>query len=206
MTIRPSLLTTLSEEKAELNYQTNSRESYKWLMQKIGTLRNPAVASARMTKETHRFVRPSDRQKFLMGGLYFFVYDPKGKAELPYYDTFPLVLVLERYPDGFLGLNLHYLPVKYRIAFLNKLMPLAVLDDSDEIKRMRVTYDILDASRRYKAFRPCVKKYLYGHFRSKLLTVQPNEWDVATMIPVHQFKKAKPSQVWHESIEQIRNN
>ena len=138
--------------------------------------------------------------------MYFFFYDPKTKAELPYYDTFPLVLVLERYPDGFLGLNLHYLPVKYRIAFLNKLMPLAVLDDSDEIKRMRVTYDILDASRRYKAFRPCVKKYLYGHFRSKLLTVQPNEWDVATMIPVHQFKKAKPSQVWHESIEQIRNN
>ena len=86
MTIKPSILTTLSEEKASLSYQTNSRESYKWLLRKIASLRNPTSASNLMTKETHRYVRPNDRQKFLMGGLYFFVYDPKGKAELPYYD------------------------------------------------------------------------------------------------------------------------
>ena len=206
MTIRPSLLTTLSEEKAELNYQTNSRESYKWLMQKIGTLRNPAVASARMTKETHRFVRPSDRQKFLMGGLYFFVYDPKGKAELPYYDRFPLVIPLKRTPDGFIGLNLHYLPLRYRINFLNKLLPLAIYNDEDEIKRLRVTYPILDASSKYKEFRPCIKQYLYSHVKSRILSIEHNEWDIATFLPIHQFKKAKPQEVWQDSVNEIRNS
>jgi hypothetical protein len=206
MTIRPSLLTTLSEEKAELNYQTNSRESYKWLMQKIGTLRNPAVASARMTKETHRFVRPSDRQKFLMGGLYFFVYDPKGKAELPYYDRFPLVIPLKRTPDGFIGLNLHYLPLRYRINFLKKLLPLAIYNDEDEIKRLRVTYPILDASSKYKEFRPCIKQYLYSHVKSRILSVEHNEWDIATFLPIHQFKKAKPQEVWQDSVNEIRNS
>ena len=37
--------------------------------------------------------------------LNMFFYDPKLKKKLPYYDTFPLVLPLENYSDGFLGLN-----------------------------------------------------------------------------------------------------
>jgi hypothetical protein len=206
MTIRPSILTTLSDQKAELNYQTNSRESYKWLMQKIGNLRNPTVSSALMTKEKHRYVRPSDRQKFLMGGLYFFVYDPKGKAELPYYDRFPLVIPLKRTPDGFIGLNLHYLPLRYRINFLKKLLPLAIYNDEDEIKRLRVTYPILDASSKYKEFRPCIKQYLYSHVKSRILSVEHNEWDIAVFLPIQQFKKAKPQEVWKESVNEIRNS
>lgn len=206
MTIKPSILTTLSEQKAELAYQTNSRESYKWLMRKIGTLRNPSVASAVMSKETHRFVRPSDRQKFLMGGLYFFVYDPKGKAELPYYDRFPLVIPLKRTPDGFIGLNLHYLPLRYRINFLQKLLPFAIYNDNDEIKRLRVTYPILDASSKFKEFRPCIKQYLYSHVKSRILSVEHNEWDIATFLPIHQFKKAKPQEVWQDSVNEIRNS
>jgi hypothetical protein len=206
MTIRPSILTTLSEQKAELSYQTNSRESYKWLMQKIGNLRNPTVSSALMTKEKHRYVRPSDRQKFLMGGLYFFVYDPKGKAELPYYDRFPLVIPLKRTPDGFIGLNLHYLPLRYRINFLKKLLPLAIYNDEDEIKRIRITYPILDASSKYKEFRPCIKQYLYSHVKSRILSVEHNEWDIAVFLPIQQFKKAKPQEVWKDSVNEIRNS
>jgi hypothetical protein len=196
-----SKLTQLTEQKTAAQLSTMSRESFNWLKRKIVELRNPSGITRDIIKEKDRYTR-----RFRVGMLYFFSYDPKTKADLPYYDTFPLVLILERYPDGFLGLNLHYLPIKYRIAFLSKLMPLAVLDDSDDIKRMRVTYDILNASRRYKEFRPCVKKYLYGHLKSRMLTIQPNEWDVASMLPVHHFKGAKPTQVWQESIEEIRNN
>jgi hypothetical protein len=105
MTIKPSILTSLSEQKASADYQTNSKESYKWLMTKIAELRNPGRLAIPMTKEKQRFTRPSDRQKFLMGGLYFFVYDPKTKNDLPYYDRFPLVIPLKRTPDGFIGLN-----------------------------------------------------------------------------------------------------
>ena len=39
------------------------------------------------------------------GRLNMFFYDPKFKKTLPYYDTFPLVLPLEKYTDGFLGIN-----------------------------------------------------------------------------------------------------
>ena len=41
------------------------------------------------------------------GRLNMFIYSPKHSKTLPYYDTFPLVLPIEKYPDGFLGINLH---------------------------------------------------------------------------------------------------
>jgi len=69
---------------------------------------------------------------------------------------------------------------------------------------MSVTYDILNASRRFKEFKPCFKKYLKNHVQSKILAVQPNEWDIAAFLPIQQFRKASTTQVWQESLEQIR--
>jgi hypothetical protein len=127
MTIKPSILTSLSGEKSAANLKTMGRESILWLTKKIAELRNPSRLAIPLTKEKSRYTSPFNRQKFLIGALYFFVYDPKGKHDLPYYDRFPLVMPLQRYDDGFLGLNLHYLPLKYRVAFMRKLMALAIL-------------------------------------------------------------------------------
>lgn len=196
-----SKLTTLTQQKTAAQLQSMTRESYKWLLKKIAELRNPSSIPAGIKRENWR-----NSNRLILGGLYCFYYDPKTKDDLPYYDRFPLVLVLERYNDGFLGLNLHYLPVKYRIAFLDKLMGYASYNDEDEVKRMRVTYDILNASRRFREFRPCIKRYLTTHIKSRILTIQPGEWDVAVMLPMHLFKKAKPQQVWQESVNEIRNS
>ena len=54
-----------------------------------------------------------------------FVYGPKHAKKLPYYDTFPLVLPLERYSDGFLGMNFHYLPIPLRMKLLDKIFDFA---------------------------------------------------------------------------------
>lgn len=206
MTIKPSKLTTLTEERIAAGHPTMSRDSLKWLMAKIATMRNSVQLAVPITKEKQRFTRPTDRQKFLMGGLYFFAYDPKGKKTLDYYDKFPLVLPLKRTTDGFIGLNLHYLPLRYRILFMKKLLSFAVYNEQDEIKRIRITYPILDASSKLKEFRPCLKHYLYDHVKSRILAVEPEEWDVALYLPVHQFKKQKPVTVWEESVQQIRTS
>lgn len=199
-----SILTTLSDEKIAAQHQTMSRDSLNWLMKRIQQLRNPAAMARPLTRETHRYTRPTDRQKFLMGGLYYFYYDPKTKNDLPYYDRFPLVMPLKRESDGFIGLNFHYLPLRYRINFMRKLMPLALYNEDDEIRRIRVTYPILNASSRFKEFRPCIKKYLYNHIKSRILSVEPQEWDIALHLPIHQFRKAPVKDVWQESVEQIK--
>jgi hypothetical protein len=192
-----SKLTTLAKQKTAAQLQTASRDSYRWLMKKIGELNNPTSIASVIARE--------DRgNRFINGGLYYFYYDPKGKSDLPYYDRFPLVLVLEIYNDGFLGLNLHYLPIRQRIGLLDNLMEYADLDKNKDILRMRVTYDILNASKRFKEFKPCLKKYLFGHVQSKILAVQPNEWDIAAFLPIQQFRKATTSEVWQDSLEQIR--
>ena len=43
------------------------------------------------------------------GGMFMYFYDPKTKATLPYYDKFPLTVIVGPAPGGFTGLNLHYL-------------------------------------------------------------------------------------------------
>lgn len=200
----PSILTTLSEEKIAAQLPLMSRDAVSWLRRKVQDLTNPVKLSQPITKERDRFTRTSDYRKFLMGGMYFFAYDPATKGELPYYDRFPLVIPLKREPDGFMGLNLHYLPMRYRIQLLKKMLPLA-LYDGDDIRRLRVTYDILAASSRYREFKPCIKRYLLPHIKSRIIKVESNEWDTALFLPVHQFKKAKAQRVWQDSVEQIRN-
>jgi hypothetical protein len=194
-----SKLTQLAREKTASQLQGMSKESYRWMMKKIGELSNPTgIASTIRAEAALR------GNHFYNGGLYFFYYDPKTKADLPYYDRFPLVLVLDIQKDGFMGLNLHYLPIRQRIALLDKLMDFAVTDRNNDIQRMHLSYDILNASKRYKEFKPCLKKYLFPHVQSKILAVQSNEWEIAAFLPIQQFRKSSTSNVWQESLEQIR--
>ena len=195
-----SKLTQITQQKSASDLQAMSRESHRWLLTKINELRNVSQIPRGIAGEDFRKER-----RFQLGKLYHFYYDPKGKEDLPYYDRFPLVLALEKYPDGFLGLNLHYLPVKYRVAFLDKLLDYAILDADNDPRRIKITYDILQASKRFKEFRPCIKRYLHGHIKSKILTIQPKEWEVAVFLPTHLFKGAKPADVWKESVDEIKH-
>ena len=194
-----SQLKKIAEERSALQMEMLSRESVKWFMAKIANLKNTSRIPGAIKREEFRYTK-----RFIKGGLFFFFYDPKTKEDLPYYDRFPLVLMLEKYEDGFLGLNLHYLPIKYRVAFMNKLMDYARFDEEDNPVRVRITYDILNATKRFKEFRPCIKRYLTSHIKSRILAVQPEEWETAVFLPVHQFKKAKPEKVWRESVQEIR--
>lgn len=204
-----SKLTEFAQQKKQKDYQTMSRESVRWLQNKVNEIRNPSSVRSQIANEKDRHRNKFQlgfNTRFLLGGLYFFYYNPKLRNDLPYYDIFPLVMPLEKYNDGFLGLNIHYLPVNYRIAFMSKMMGRAIYDENDEIKRIKITYDILSSARRYREFRPCVKRYLNTQIRSKIIAVMPDEWDVAMMLPVHQFRKAPASEVWSDSLEEIRNS
>jgi hypothetical protein len=39
-----------------------------------------------------------------------------------------------------------------------------------------------------------------------MITIQPDEWEVAVFLPTQLFKGAKPAEVWKESIQEIRNS
>ena len=196
-----SKLTDLTKQRSSLEFQKYSIESYKWYVNKINNLKNPRALSNQIKREPDR-----NTNRFLLGGLYCFYYSAKTADRLEYWDAFPLVMPLQRFNDGFLGLNLHYLPPKIRAGFMDKLLDRAITDDDNNPVRVRITYEILNATTRFKEFRPCLKRYSYNHIASRMLKVQPNEWETAVFLPTHQFQKARANQVWKDSMQEIRNH
>jgi len=195
-----SKLTKIAQQHSEQDFKILSRQSIKWLQTKVQEVKRPYLEARQIAAER-------DRRKTIpiKGKLYFYYYDPKTKDELPYYDIFPMTLILERYNDGFLGLNLHYLPVLYRAAFLDLLLDKASYDEDENIDRIRISYQILNSMKKYKAFEPCLKRYLYSHMKSPLLKVDNSEWETALFLPVEQFRKARKATVHRDSVKTITN-
>lgn len=142
--------------------------------------------------------------KIMPGHLYMFVYDPKMKKELPYYDRFPLVFPFSRTPDGFYGLNMHYLPYQLRIALLDNLLVFKNNNKLDETTRLKYSWQVIDGISRYKAAQPCVKQYLSGHVRTQFRQVSSEDWATAMLLPVERFVGATKQEVWAESRKIIR--
>ena len=94
---------------------------------------------------------------------------------------------------------------RYRAAFMDKLMNFAVLDVNDDPKRLRVTYDILNATRSYREFRACIKHYLNSQIKSRIVPIKPNEWETALFLPTAIFKGATPQKIYKESINKIKS-
>ena len=130
------------------------------------------------------------------GKLNMFFYNPKFKKQLPYYDTFPLVLPLETYSDGFLGLNLHYLPIPLRIDLLDRLVDYSNNSQFDESTRLVVDYSKL---KKIKLIKPTIHKYLASQVQSQFRRIDADEFTVATLLPVQRFKKATAKEVWSDS-------
>lgn len=134
------------------------------------------------------------------GEMYLFMYDPKHKDTLPYYDTLPLVLPFRRLPDGFLGINLHYLPYLARFKLLGELSKLATDNNMDDKTRIRISWEILDGSSKFLSATACVKHYLNNHLKTRFLKIPFTDWITASMLPVESFKKQTKEKVWRDTV------
>ena len=148
---------------------------------------------AQLKKDGKLLGRPS------AGRMSMFIYDPKTKAKLPYYDTFPLVLPLEPIRGGFLGLNLHYLPMVLRAKLLDGLMETTNNNKYDDSTKFTATYQQLKGAANLKPFKPCLKHYLISNVKSRLALVPSPEWEIATFLPTASFAKASAGKVHSDS-------
>ena len=185
------LIERIKEQLAKSGYKPRTIASRDWLMSKIQDLK-PTRQSILNDKERLK-------SKTILGRMYFYYYDPKLKDELPYYDRFPLVIPIERYHDGFLGLNLHYISPRQRIELLDALSEFANNSNYDETTRLRLSWGKLkNIGRAFKA-KPCVKKYLFKHVDSRFLEINADEWDIAALLPFQNFKGASANKVYNDS-------
>jgi hypothetical protein len=185
------LIDRLKEQLKETGKQSGSRRARQWIRQKVKDL-----ANARQT-----IMRDNTRKVSLpwIGKMYFYFYDPKTKDSLPYYDRFPLVIPIEHYKDGFLGLNLHYIHPRQRLLLLDSLSEYATNSRYDTTTRLRLSYSLLANASKHPQFSACLKRYLYGHVQSQFLEIQADEWDIAVLLPAENFAKAEKSAVFADS-------
>lgn len=187
--------------KKESGIKPANKDSRTWFRDKAQavTTANPSELLRKVGRSTTRF-KPQD-----IGKMFMYFYDPKFKDTLPYYDRFPVIFVIETYQDGFLGLNLHYLPPVYRAKLMDALYGTINNTKYDETSKLRINYQLLAGSARMRWFKPCVKRYLYNHVRSNMVEIPVTEWDYCAMLPLERFKKAKAIRVQKDSINSVGN-
>lgn len=173
-----------------------SRGARNWLTDSVHNVRGPSRKKLVTEGQTVA--------EAMIGKMFLYFYDAKWKKELPYWDKFPLIFVVELYEDGWLGLNLHYLPITLRMKLFDRLLQLANDKSLDKITKLKLSYSLLKGFSQFPEAKPCIKKYLASHVRSQLMPIDAIDWEIALFLPVEQFQKQPKEHVWKESRKIIR--
>ncbi|GIS16914.1 MAG: hypothetical protein CM15mP117_23460 [Alphaproteobacteria bacterium] len=173
-----------------------TKESREWFMKKAKAMRGIS------RNELMREEPLSSSGRRIIGSMQMFFYDPKHKETLPYYDRFPLSIILKPAKGGFLGLNLHYLPPILRAQFLDALMDNVTSKKSEDAK-FQLTTRLLAGTSELEYYKPCIKHYLTEHVKSKFAEVKAPEWEIATFLPTAMFEKATKQKIYADSRKKI---
>ena len=176
-----------------VDLQDKQLKSASWYRNAASLIADRAT-SGKLMRDGKLLGRPS------AGRMAMFVYDPKTKQKLPFYDTFPLVLPIDTFRGGFIGLNFHYLPYGLRYKLLDQLQQFSTNSKFDQSTRLQVTYN---AVKSIGLIKPAIKKYLWRYCRSNFLRVDVDEMAIAIYLPVAQFQKASIGKVFADSRRKI---
>ena len=158
--------------------QDNQLKSARWYRNAASLIADKATQT-KLMREGKLNGRPS------AGRMNMFVYDAKTKAKLPYWDAFPLVLPVDTFRGGFVGLNFHYLPYGVRFKLLEQLQTFASNDKFDSSTKLQVGYSNLKGQ---SIIKPAVKKYLWRQVRSNFRRIDVDEMAIACYLPVADFQ------------------
>jgi hypothetical protein len=195
-----SLFTIYKKQLLGEGFDANTNASRDWFLDKMDEIGDLSVDRNKLR------AGQKVAANFLIGKMYMFFYKPKMRIQLPYYDRFPLVIMLDVSKTGFLGLNLHYLPIDLRQKLYYNLLPRATTTEFGPRTRLKIDYKYLLGKTVLRAYKPCVKQYLFKQITGRVAFVPPNEWGVAVHLPTAYFKKAPESKVHKDSRIIARNN
>lgn len=191
-----NLFAKLGLEAFRAGITPRTKESREWFAQKV---RNMRVNRAALMRDESIDLRESE----IVGSMNMFFYDPKTKDTLPYYDRFPLAIIVGPAKDGFYGLNLHYLPINLRAMFLDALLDNLTNEKYDASTRFRLTYNLLQSTAKLRYFKPCFKHYLSSNVKGNFARVPSTEWEIATFLPTARWTKGSQGAVYTDSRRMI---
>lgn len=188
-----NIFTRIVEEAREKDIRLGTQAARTWFRKKGNNIKNATPERMFSEKDSATTTR------ILPGYMYMFLYNAKWKDELPYWDKFPLIFPLEKYKDGFLGINLHYLDKRTRARLMDTLYEVLSNDKYDERTKLMINYQILKGLAKKGIIKAIIKRYLYSHVESRFIKIPANEWDIALFLPTARFQKASEQEVWADS-------
>ena len=171
-----SLFDALEAQAFRKGLATRSKEASDWFAKNVAKLGK--IGSGKMLGDD----RLRKQAGASPGDMVMYTYNPKHKETLPYYDTFPLAIVVA--------------------IFLDKLNDVASNQKFNATTRFKITYKLLMATKSYKYFKPCFKHYLSANVTSNIMKVNAAEWNIAIFLQTASFKKAGAGTVWADSRSQ----
>jgi hypothetical protein len=175
-----SLFKQLEFEAFRAGITPRTKQSIEWFRNKARQMfRGRVITNREKIMDDDLLSRTNQVDKDPMGNMYMFFYDPKHKKTLPYYDGFPLIIMLGPAPNGFYGLNLHYLPPAVRARALDAILGRGSVPS--------------------KYLGPARKHYLSKHVKSRFALVEQPEWEIATFLPMADWNKATANRVYRDS-------
>ena len=193
--IQESFLSKVSDAVRSGTVGKEVKRSAKWFREKItgleGELRNrfSATNAARFYREAEeRTTWQILRKRAQLGHLFCYYYYPLHHKTLPYYDMFPMIMLLKAEKETFLGINFHYLRPKWRAILLDRV--------TAKIGKGLPRWSKL---RQIKQIAPTIKRYRYDHIMRKIVPIEKDEQEIAIFLPTERFRKSAKAKVWSES-------
>jgi hypothetical protein len=174
----------------------DGQKSVWWYMRNVQKIVGATSATPNATMQSDLGEMKSNIE---IGSMYLYYYDPKWKKELPFYDTFPLVLPFGPAPGGFYGINLHYAPYMVRAKILGELLNYTSSKTYNASTKIKMSYQLLKGLSNSNEVKPCIKHYLTPHVRSRFLKINPIDWKTVIFLPLEQFQKKTKDEVFRDS-------
>lgn len=193
--VQESLLSKVSDAVRSGTVGKEVQRSARWFQDKIkglkGDLRNrfSSTNAAKFYREADNKVEKAILKKRIeLGDLFCYYYNPKYRATLPYYDMFPMIMLLSAEKETFLGINFHYLRPKWRAILLDRVTA-----------RIGGGLPKWSKLRNIRQIAPTIKRYRYDHIMRKVVPIKEDEQEIAIFLPTERFRKAGKSKIWSES-------
>ena len=196
-----SILQQFNKRFSSTDLKRMSQDSRTWFKQNVKEVKGN-VNRQKLLKDS----RTTLMTQPIVGSMVMYFYDPKHAKTLPYYDAFPLVIITDVTPDGWYGINLHYLSPIMRAKLLEQLTATLTNKRYDKNTKFKINYNILQSVRKFKAFQPCFKRYLVQHVNSQVRVIHPKDWETCVFLPTEQFRgnPSNKSHIWGRSRKAIK--
>ena len=196
-----------SINEVESSYSGIASDSIAWLKNNVKTLFQQKTSliensKSKFQENLNKSFLSSRIDTRSIGRMFMYIYDPKLKKKLPYYDTVPLLILVDFVKGGFRGLNLHYVPPYARKKILAALIKNMNNKGITEKARINISYNILKRSARFDVIKPCFKRYLFYHVKSTFMYIDPTEWEKAVLLPTERFQKKSKGEIYAEFTKQ----